>query len=395
MQASHQPDQYVEDCIMFLAGQGNYIFGETVSLDPYDGQIVHSLGKQLGNGEAFTEKQSVIGLRLVKKYSSLLISKGFDADTILNDKLFKWPFRTIDRTKSLYIDGEQIVIKSPFIAEIVNKIKKRKKPSYIKGTYNGESKEWAFPYNEPNVEFLYTLVQGMHFNIDSKIKQDYDKIISVKRQALEKINVPMLVKKMGGYLYNDLVIEELDPRRAIMQAKLKGCNVIDDAVVNDLKPKHGLDKILIGDSRNWHINSNLFSYLDIFDLIKTVDTCIIMCTSNDISSLKTIIESLFTLGYSKDDIAVMFRYKTKDYFEGNKYIKDQGVNEFNTNKKIFIINEKLPKPLLSNNIDPQLIYVCLPVAPSHYKTQAWLGNKANVLYYCGSSPSGVENCANL
>jgi hypothetical protein len=37
----------------------------------------------------------------------------------------------------------------------------------------------------------------------------------------------------------------------------------------------------------------------------------------------------------------------------------------------------------------------LPVAPSHYKTQAWLGNKANVLYYCGSSPSGVENCANL
>ena len=81
---------------------------------------------------------------------------------------FKWPFRTIDRTKSLYIDGEQIVLKSPFIADIVNKVKKRKTPSYYKGIYQAESKEWAFDYNEPNVEFMVNLIKGMNFNIDQK-----------------------------------------------------------------------------------------------------------------------------------------------------------------------------------------------------------------------------------
>jgi hypothetical protein len=37
----------------------------------------------------------------------------------------------------------------------------------------------------------------------------------------------------------------------------------------------------------------------------------------------------------------------------------------------------------------------LPTLPSHYKTQAWLENKPTVVYYCGSKPSGVENCADV
>jgi hypothetical protein len=71
------------------------------------------------------------------------------------------------------------------------------------------------------------------------------------------------------------------------------------------------------------------------------------------------------------------------------------VNKFDPNKKIFIINEKIPKPLISSNIDPQLIISTLATQPSHYKTQAWLDHKPNVLYYAASKPSGVENCADV
>jgi len=388
-------EQNVEDCIMFLAGEGQYIFGEEVSIDQYDLSIVKSLGRQLGNENAFTQKQSLIGLRLVKKYSSLLKDKGFEAEKILTEGIFKWPFRTIDKTKSLYTDGEHIVIKSPFIADVINKIKKRRKPSYIKGTYSGDTKEWSFAYNEPNVEFLVSLVKGMNFSIEGKILQDYKKIIDMKRSAIDNADIPMLRKKMGGFVYNDKVIEQNDFRRAVMKARLQGCTVFDDSVVDGMKPKQPMDKILLGDSKKWFINSNLYSYLDIFELIKTVDQCIIMCSTNDTTVLKNVVDHLLLSGYNTSDISVMFRFKTKDYFEGNKWIKEKGVNKFDPNKKIFIIGEKIPKPLLTNNIDPQLIFVNLPIVPSHYKTQAWLENKPNVLYYCGSSPSGVENCANL
>jgi hypothetical protein len=55
----------------------------------------------------------------------------------------------------------------------------------------------------------------------------------------------------------------------------------------------------------------------------------------------------------------------------------------------------MPKPLIQNNIDSQLVICDLPTQPSHYKTQAWLENKPTVIYYCGSKPSGVENCADV
>jgi len=387
-------DQNIEECVMYLAGEGNYIFGEEVSIHPTDLHIVKSLGRQLGNNNAFTQKQSVIGLRLVKKYSSLLSASGFETEKILDNNVFKWPFRTIDRTKSLYIDGEKIVLKSPFIADVVNKVKKRKTPFYFKGEYNGETKEWAFDYNENNVEFLVNLVNGMNFSIDEKIKNDFKKINEIKKKALD--HYPILVKKMGGYVYNDIVIEEQDPRRAIMQSKLQGCLVYDDGVVDALKPKQKMDSVLLGDSRNWFINSNVCSYLDIFSLINTVDQCIIMCSSNNIEQLQEIVGSLFSAGYTGKDIGVMFRFKSsKDFFEGNKYIKNMNVNQFDPKKKILIINEKIPKPLLTNNIDPQLIFSCLPTVPSHYKTQAYLESKPTVIYYCGSKPTGVEYCADL
>ena len=394
MQTIDPSEQTVEDCVMYLAGEGNYLFGEEVSIDQYDLSIVKSLGRQLGNGNAFTQKQSAIGLRLIKKYNSLLQQKGFESDTILSDKKFKWPFRTIDRTKSLYIDGESIVVKSPFIADVVNKIKKRKHKPYDKGTYESENKTWSFDYNEGNVEFLVNIVRGMNFNIDQKIKEDFDKINSIKKNPIE--HYPMLVRKMGGYVYNDKVVEELDPRRAVMKAKLQGCTVFDDSVVDSMKPKQPLDNILLGDSQNWFVNSNIHHFLEIFSLIKTVDKCIIMTSSDNLSSLESIVENLFASGLTHEEICVMFRFKkNKEWFDGNKYIKNNGVNVYNPNKRIFIINEKVPKPLINDGVDPQLIIYNLPVAPSHYKTQAWLQHKPTVVYYSTGNPSGVENCADV
>jgi len=387
-------EQNIEDCVMFLAGEGNFIFQENVSIDKFDLSIVKSLGRQLGQGNAFTQKQSLIGLRLVNKYSKLLEEKGFEVEKILQDKVFKWPFRTIDRTKSLYVDGESIVIKSPFIADIVNKIKKRKHKSYDKGMYQSENKTWSFDYNEGNVEFLVNLVRGYNFNIDDKIKEDFDKVIGLKKNPID--HYPMLTRKMGGYVYNDIVIEQQDPRRAVMKARLQGCEVFDDSVVESMKPSKPLDKVLLGDSRKWYINSSVHHILEIFSLLNTVDKCIIMCSSDNLQSLQNIVENLFGSGYSADDISVMFRFKNnKEWFEGNKYIKNAGVNKFDPNKKIFIINEKIPKPLISSNIDPQLIISTLATQPSHYKTQAWLDHKPNVLYYAASKPSGVENCADV
>ena len=81
-------DQNIEECMMYLSGEGNYIFGEEVSIDQYDFAIVKSLGKQLGSGNAFTEKQSHIGLRIVKKYNRRIVVGDIQPIVFGNRQIF-------------------------------------------------------------------------------------------------------------------------------------------------------------------------------------------------------------------------------------------------------------------------------------------------------------------
>jgi len=378
-------ENYIEDCVMFLAREGVYIFEDGVApVGAHDQNIVQSLGRQLGNGNPFTEKQSHIGIRLVNKYHQYLKESGYDADRIVQDKIFKWPFRSIDKTKRLYIDDDQIVIKSPFIADIINKIKKRKGGSHIKGSYRPDQKEWAFDYNESNLMFLYNLVAGYDtFDIEQKIKDDYIKCVDIFKNCEQYL--PMLKG-------NDV---EGDIRDAVMQSRMKGIGVFDDDVVALMKQNPTkVDNVFLSDNNFWHINLMKYNILDIFPLIKSASSCIIMCASNEFNTLKTWINTLLKYGIDAEDISVCYRFKNSDD-EGNNFIRDNKVNTFDPNNKIFFINEKVPKPLITNNVEPDLVIYTLATQPGHYKTRNWLENKPLVVFYGTSVPSGVENCANL
>ena len=191
----HNITNTVEDCVIFLSGEYDIEFANHISqtyenfykkhIDVIDQPITKSISKQLMNGMSFTQKQSHIGLRLVKKYAKILDEVGFNATEVLDGKLFKKPFRTIDKTKSIHVDGEMIVCKSPFIADLVNKFKKRKQPTYKRGYYNGQNKEWGFDINENNIDFLTNAVNGKRFYIDETVTEIKEKIDIVKQKPLQ------------------------------------------------------------------------------------------------------------------------------------------------------------------------------------------------------------------
>ena len=56
------------------------------------------------------------------------------------------------------------------------------------------------------------------------------------------------------------------------------------------------------------------------------------------------------------------------------------MNSYNPNCNVIIINEKIPKTFLQDNIQPDLILVDLQSPPTHYKTQMWLDNKPLIVY---------------
>lgn len=371
----------IDDAIIYL---GNGVTWSQLAIQPHDHPITKSLGNQLENGLAFTEKQSVIAERLVKKYSGILKDYGFDVDKILQEKIYKQPFRTIDKTKILYVDGENIVCKSPFIPDLVNAFKKRKKTSYEKGEYQPDSKEWSFDYNEPNVDFLIKNTKGKDFSINNDIINCYEKISKVFKEGLRyypilKYDTKFFVENLNVSEEDKKELENITSvRKAIFWARKRGCLVYDDSVVDQFDNVTDYDKLSMGDLQTKVIDFRKYPFTDLVNIINATNTTIILVHSNDVEQLKNWIVKLKDNGVSAEDIAVCFRYK-KDA-EGNSFIKEEQVNEYSPNKKVLITNERIPKPFIKDKIDPDLIIVDLPVQPSHYKTQIYLDNKSLVMY---------------
>ena len=391
---SYNPQyQDIEECLLVLSGESFIWPNEIrdVALQPYDQSMILSLGRQLANHLPFTEKQSVIGIRLVKKYEPLLKKIGLDTKTILSGPVFRWPFRTIDKTKSLYIDGESIVIKSPFIPNLVNTIKKRKNPSWKAGTYNPESKEWEFDYNESNVDFLMNAVKGMNFKIDGKIQEDFEKIKLVKENALKDLDMLKLVD--GKLTYRNTIIDETDLRKSFVIAKSLGCTVYDDNLVKLIPNKDQFDKILYSDSKNHYVNKSKFNRSKFNNIISSSRKIFIMLASNNPSDMEDWVDTLLEGGINATDICVCFRYKNNN--EANEFIKNKQVNTYDPTKKVFILSERIPKPIVKDMVRPDMVIVDLPTTPSHYKTKIYLENKSTVVYYCATKPSGVDNCADV
>ena len=374
--------QSIEDCVIYLANVHDRAHYEwpVVVVEAFDSTITQSLGTQLYHGSAFTEKQSVIGLRLVRKYNSILKEAGFETDKIFSEKIFKHPFRVIDKTRSIHINGEHVVCKSNFIPEIVNAFKKRKNLSHGAGTYNADDKSWAFALNENNIEFLCDIVKGKNFKIENPIQECYDNIKQIKKQALDfnKFYPHLDIQDEKYYIRNpviDITIDQTDNvRQAMFNARRYGITIFSDNVINRIDNKTNLDRALYETSGNTWVTSKLDKQRTL-DIIKSTKTTVIMVSSYQSTDL---LAWMKLLDEHKLDTCVAFRYK-KDT-DANKKIKQYNMNSYNPNCNVIIINEKIPKTFLQDNIQPDLILVDLQSPPTHYKTQMWLDNKPLIVY---------------
>lgn len=401
----HNITNTVEDCVIFLSGEYDIEFANHVSqtyenfykkhIDVIDQPITKSISRQLMNGMSFTQKQSHIGLRLVKKYAKILDEVGFNATEVLDGKLFKKPFRTIDKTKSVHVDGEMIVCKSPFIADLVNRFKKRKQPTYKRGYYNGQNKEWGFDVNENNIDFLTNAVNGKRFFIDETVTEIKEKIDIIKQKPLQYF--PTLTYKEKFVIvninlpdeYNIALAKITDVREAIMFSKMLGCFVYDDTISNMLGDVHEwYDKILLGDHEKFTVNKRMLPKKELLKFASIGKQTVIMLSSVDNNNINDWLDTINNLGIN-DQCCFAFRSRNKK--DGtiqtvtgkdlNEKIKNYNVNEYSPNKKIIFVSEKIPKTFIKDKIEPNMIIVDLATDPAHYKTQIYLENKPLRVYY--------------
>lgn len=154
--------QYVEDYIEAINGDLNPLTGKAyglfdsttpiISLARYDVNIISNMSNTSGSGNALTDKQGELAIKLILKYRRQLAAVGIDVSPIDSPSpTFRRPLRTVDRTKALYINDDKIVMQFPYDTKLIDGIRDLSKISQGQWMFDRASRKWNLAITETNV----------------------------------------------------------------------------------------------------------------------------------------------------------------------------------------------------------------------------------------------------
>lgn len=182
--------KYVEEYVEFIAGLRDSsgkalgLFDTVpppVSLARYDVAVVNSLAEQTGTmNRGYTDKQSELAVKIVTKYRRQLaqLTPSVHLPDVLDQ--FKYPRRTVDRTKSIQLRNNHIVMKFPFDTATIDATKKQGKEGRGAAQFDYDSKEWHLALTESNLNWVVTVGKMKEFDIDASVLDLYEQLIQAE-----------------------------------------------------------------------------------------------------------------------------------------------------------------------------------------------------------------------
>jgi hypothetical protein len=189
----------VEDYLEVLAGKRDlitgvlkptswmgYEFKPIVSLARYDVNFLNSVTDHTLGGNALTDRQAELAVKMVLKYTRQLNVKSVSTEPLVTPK-YRHTLRVIDRSKSLWMDQENLYLRFPYNAEMIQQLRELLSTRQGSARFDKDAKTWTIAISEYNVNFLYTWAKGHEFNIS-------DDVQSVMAEILEIESVPYKIE---------------------------------------------------------------------------------------------------------------------------------------------------------------------------------------------------------
>jgi len=255
---------HVEDYIELLAGYdpgSGIIFNSSkykFSLARYDVSIVESMAAStIWQNQALTDKQGELAVKLVLKYRRQYANHGIDITPVEENPTWRLPLRKIDRSQSISIDGENIIVRFPYHQDWIDELRKLKESGQGSSRWDHESKVWEFAITEYNVNYLVTWAHGKSFDIDTRVTNLFNQILSVESQPYEI----KLIRTSAGYeitnaadSLNEYVAEHIgsDFIKLIDYAGILGYTV-DADLLEEASVRYGQALEYIGTKHNVHL----------------------------------------------------------------------------------------------------------------------------------------------
>lgn len=218
---------YVEEYLEFLAGYephppNQWTFPEKllncISLARYDVAIVQSIANSTMFGIALTDRQAELIRRLVLKYKRQFARNGIDVSPIETPQ-YRIPIRSVDRTYSISIDDDHIIIKFPYNKELIAQLQKYKTDSQGAVEWDTDKKVWHLAITEYNVNWCVSWGKSTGFVVSDDVQQLFQLVLQS-----ESVEYSIkLVKADQGYTITNATTSLID----YIQAHLGGWDNVD------------------------------------------------------------------------------------------------------------------------------------------------------------------------
>ena len=167
----------VEDAIEILAGVRPRIIN--IRIDHNEKNLIKSIGRQVANGLALTDRQLELSLKKIKKYQVNLEKNNINVEDLLLLKPLRLPLREIDRSQSIFLTVTEDNKKVIFIKGTRAKTFQEKWPKIqekIVGTILENSSTKEIACNELNIVAVVSEFLNTDFDIDQELLDVYKEI---------------------------------------------------------------------------------------------------------------------------------------------------------------------------------------------------------------------------
>lgn len=389
---------FVEDIIHRLANSGPFLFtGSVIRVSSIDQTLINSLSDQLSRGNGFTEKQSVLALRLINKYwMQLEAALKINITKITLNPQYKLPMRVLSTVKTVKISesaqstSSAIQVVFPYdenLVAIIKNYKKETRDNYI--NWNGENKSWDFPLKEEYLHWIKQTLTPLNFDFDEKIKELFVQIEHIEKNI--ENYVPMLVFEDNKFLFKNTHTNIPQPTSTdlidvMIEAKKYGIFTWSEDInlaLEQLDINENLKKYLLDSNvRVLPSGTEKLSFDDVKSISKYNLPCLVVLPGgSEYAHLKTCIEMFKENGVFSEEMTVLFRLDNSTKKDFNIFVKDSNLNNPLSEKiKVVFISGKIPKPLIESKINFPII-INFGISGVHYTLSNYLKNHHFVVNY--------------
>jgi hypothetical protein len=394
----------VEDAIEILAGVRPRIIN--IRIDHNEKNLIKSIGRQVSNGLALTDRQLELSLKKIKKYQENLEKNNIDVTTLLTTQSLRLPLREIDRSQMILISTDDenkklISIKGTRARTFQEKWPKIQEKIVGAITEHGTVKE--FPLNEINISAIISEFQDSDFVIEpqlllvfkeiEKIQENPEKFVPYVDLEDSQVVIRNANKHCVEYIETKIPNSTKDNFLSYID-KLKKCGIYHKTAkilekIGKIAPNELTKNILINSSTRFRISPEAYEVTSLIEVIENLNQWPILVLVDDDHKALDQVSGIFSALSGKipnDEITVFFRIDNgqKNYNEFNQMVKDNQLNNYigpNT-KVVFIAKNKIPKPLLKADWHPN---TAIMLSNHDFgKTSAFLDDMSTVYYYNNS-----------